>query len=269
MICLRMNNAPIVFVDSGIGGLPYLEWLKNEMPKENFVYLADSLNFPYGTKDKKQVINIMLNIFNCLKEKYNPKAAVIACNTATVISLETLRKKFSFPIVGVVPAVKPAAKLSKKKRIGLMATNITINDKYTEKLIDDFASNCDVFRYSGTKIIDFIEKNLFKAETDKKKDVLQPAIDFFRQNDVDTIILGCTHFLLMEDELKELLGCDITVVDSREGVGRQIVRVLEKKDLLSDKKEKEDVFILTGEKSDKNLMESYKWITEKYGLCEA
>ncbi len=261
-----MNNSPLAFLDSGIGGLPYLEWLKERLPQESFVYLADNLNFPYGTKSKEQLVKIMSDTMNFLYRKYNPKAAVIACNTASVISLASLREEFRFPIIGVVPAVKPAAFMSRKKRIGLMASNRTIEDSYTENLINEHASDCAVFRYAGTEIIDFIENKLCTATTEEATEIIRPAVDFFINNDVDILVLGCTHFLFLEKQLQSLLGDGISIIDSREGVGNQIIRVLGNNDLLSAEK-MDDYFILTGTEKNREKIKNYNWISEKYGLC--
>lgn len=266
IICLAMNRSPVVFIDSGIGGLPYLEWLKSRLPEESFIYLADNENFPFGTKSRDQIIRIMNNTMNFLNNDYKPKAAVIACNTASVISLANLRLNFSFPIIGVVPAIKPAAFLSEKKRIGLMASNRTIEDEYTENLINEHADGCTVFRYAGTKIIDFIENRLNGSVPQDKVEILQPAADYFKKNDVDIVVLGCTHFLFLEMEIQNAFGSEIKIVDSREGVGKQIIRILSGKNLLSDKKDK-DLFILTGKSENNIIHENYKWISEKYGLC--
>ncbi|MBI9105517.1 MAG: glutamate racemase [Spirochaetales bacterium] len=260
-----MNRAPIVFIDSGIGGLPYLEWIKKRLPEESFVYVADNENFPYGMKTKDTLKKIMYSLIKRITDKYNPKAVVIACNTASVISLSFLRENFSMPIIGVVPAVKPAAIISEKKRIGLMASNSTIEDSYTEKLIEDHASDCIVCRYAGSEIIDFIENNLYGSKRDDISNVIQPAVDFFIENDVDNVVLGCTHFLFLEDYLKEKLG-KIKLVDSRDGVGNQIIRILRKHSLLSDRKNN-DFFIITGEPDNLSNKENYNWISEKYGLC--
>ena len=260
-----MNKSPIIFIDSGIGGLPYLEWLKNRLPDESFVYLADNKNFPFGTKTKEALIRIMTESMEMLTREYNPKAAVIACNTASVISLPSLRERFSYPIVGVVPAIKPAALLSMKKRIGLMASNRTIEDSYTENLINDFASDCEVYKLIGTDIIDFIENSLYKSTEAEKSAVLKPAVEFFKKADVDIVVLGCTHFLFLENELGTMLGDEISLIDSRDGVGNQIIRILNQNGILSSEKNM-DYFILTGsEKSGK--MANYSWISEKYGLC--
>ena len=261
-----INNNPVLFIDSGIGGLPYLDWLKVRKPEESFVYFADNENFPFGTKSRAEIIGIMRSTTAAAVKKYNPKAAVIACNTATVASLDSLRGDFDFPIIGVVPAVKPAAFLSRNKKIGLMASNRTIEDEYTEKLISDFASDCEVHRWAGTDIIDFIENRLYGASEDEKVEILQPAVEFFKSCGVDNLVLGCTHFLLLETELKRMFGDEVDIIDSRDGVVRQIIRVLTDRNLLADRKG-EDYFILTGSARKGGLLENYTWISEKYGLC--
>ncbi len=260
-----MNKQPVVIIDSGIGGLPYMEWIKSRLPDENFVYIADNKNFPFGTKTRDDLIRIMTETMSWAVDKFRPKAAVIACNTASVVSLAALRSNFSFPIIGVVPAVKPAAFMTAKKRIGLMASNRTIDDEYTEKLITDFASQCVVARFAGTEIINFIENELQAAAEAQITAVLKPAADFFKKSDVDSVVLGCTHFLFLEDEIRNNFGDGIRIIDSREGVGRQVIKVLTEKGLLSDEK-KTDYFHITG-LSDEEKISRYGWVLNKYGLC--
>ncbi|MDC7227153.1 MAG: glutamate racemase [Spirochaetales bacterium] len=261
-----MNNSPLLFIDSGIGGLPYLEWLKKRMPEESFVYIADNKNFPFGTKNRNELINIMVATIAEAEEQYSPKAAVLACNTASVVSLDVLRNNFNFPFIGVVPAIKPAAFTTKNKRIGLMASNRTIEDEYTERLIKDFASDCEVFKLAAGEIIDFIENRLYNSDQDEIRAVIAPAVKYFKDNEVDIVVLGCTHFLFLEKELQEELGGNVMIIDSRDGVGRQIMRVLEDKDLKSGRKT-DDKFILTGNKESNEKIRNYTWISEKYGLC--
>ena len=261
-----MSENPIIFIDSGIGGLPYLSWIKEKLPDESFIYIADRENFPYGIKEKAQLLEILMQLIFRIDNKYKPKMAVIACNTASVISLSHLRKNFSIPFVGVVPAIKPAALKSDKKRIGLMASNRTIEDEYTGNLIEKFASECLVFRFAGTEIIDFIENSLYKSSESEIERILTPAVNFFKENNVDKVVLGCTHFIFLENILKKMLGKNVELVDSREGVGKQIIRVIEENGLKSVRKNK-DLFIITGEENRISENKNYNWISEKYGLC--
>ena len=264
--CSEMNNQPVVFIDSGIGGLPYLSWVSRRLPDESFVYAADNKHFPYGTRSRAEILDIVTGLFGSLYHAYKPKMAVVACNTASVISLAHLRAAFDIPFIGVVPAVKPAALSSGSKRIGLMATSRTIEDEYTAALIKDFASDCEIFRFGGTDIIDFIENNLHNSGSDVIRSIIKPAADFFIESNVDKVVLGCTHFIFLERELRAMLGDKIELIDSREGVGRQIIRVIDENNLRSQFKSR-DIFILTESSRAKDRIENYKWIAEKHGLC--
>lgn len=267
IIFSAMDNRPVAFIDSGVGGLPYLKWVKQHLPLEKFIYIADNANFPYGPRDREELQLLLEGLVQRLVEKHDPKLIVIACNTASVTALAYLRDKFSMPFVGTVPAVKTAALKTVNKKIGLMATDRTLNDVYTEALIRDHASECEIFRYSGTEIIDFIEKRLYEASEDEKEKVLRPAIEFFSENNADKIVLGCTHFLLMETELRKYACGSIEIIDSREGVGNQIIRVLKNNDLLSQMKTGEDLFILTDRSGTSEKIRNSTWILEEYGLC--
>ena len=147
---------------------------------------------------------------------------------ATVTALGALRERFpSVPFVGTVPAIKLAAAVSPKKRIGLLATRQTVENPYTDKLIADFASDCYIVRRGDPDLIDFVEKKLFTATQEERAAAVAPAVSFFKQHDTDTIILGCTHFIHMADDIQKAAGSSVRVVDSRDGVVNQTMRVLE------------------------------------------
>ena len=216
----------ITFFDSGIGGIPYLIHLKNIKPYFNYVYVADNANFPYGIKPGEVIKEIVLSSIGRLIEKTIPDVIVIACNTATVVTLPYLREKFDVPFVGVVPAVKPAASMSENKRIGLFATNKTVSDSYTDNLISQFAGNCEVYKYADSNIVSFIENKMFESDEKEILEFLKPAANYFIEKDVDHVVLGCTHFLFINDMLENLFPEKIKTIDSREGVSRQILQVL-------------------------------------------
>ena len=140
-----MNCIDFAFLDSGTGGIPYMLALKKLLPRAKCVYLGDTAHFPYGQKSNQEVTACASEVIETIVRTWNPKAVVIACNTISVTSLEPLRKLFpDLPIVGTVPAVKLAAAVTKNKRIGLLATNATVNHPYCKKLADDFAGDCIV-----------------------------------------------------------------------------------------------------------------------------
>lgn len=219
------------FLDSGTGGIPYMLLLKEKSPQSTCVYLGDTIHFPYGEKSIQQVTDSASVAIKSMMQKWNPRCIVIACNTISVTALENLRKLFPhLPIVGTVPAVRLAAKVTRNKKIGLLATNATINHPYCKKLIEDYASDCQVFVRGDPDLVAFIEHRLFTASDDEKMAAVCPAVDFFCERDCDTIILGCTHFTHLAREIENSFAQKswkkIFVVDSREGVSNQALRVL-------------------------------------------
>ena len=250
------------FYDSGIGGLPYLEWLKKHTTGCSFRYLAESAHFPFGTKTEPEIKSIVAESIGRFIESEHPDLIVIACNTASVTALELLRQKYSIPFVGVVPAIKPAATISRKKSIGLFATNKTVSQLYTKNLIDTFASGCTVSKFAMPEIVAFVEKNIFTATEDEIIRIITPAADFFKHEGVDTVILGCTHFVYLEDTFKKVLGSTISVIDSREGVGNRAISLLEKIKSHADDG-KGDMFFVT---SIEKMPGNYKSISSRYGL---
>ncbi len=200
--------------------------LKEKVPQATCVYLGDTARFPYGQKTPKEVIDAASEAVDLIQKKWSPKTLIVACNTISVTALDGLRARFpSLPIVGTVPAIKLAAKVTKNKRIGLLATNATVNHPYSQKLIEDFASDCAVFKRGDPDLIEFIEKKLFTASREERLAAVRPAVDWFASNNCDTIILGCTHFTHIADDIKAAAGDGVFVIDSREGVANQALRV--------------------------------------------
>ena len=214
------------FLDSGTGGIPYMLSLKEKVPNATCVYLGDTAHFPYGQKTQKEVVAAASKAVELIQKKWSPKTLIVACNTISVTALDDLRARFpSLPIVGTVPAIKLAAKVTANKRVGLLATNATVRHPYSQKLIDDFASDCAVFKRGDPDLIDFIEKKLFTASAAERLAAVRPAVDYFAANDCDTIILGCTHFTHIADDIQAAAGDKVRVIDSREGVANQALRV--------------------------------------------
>lgn len=214
-----------LFVDSGTGGLPYMLELLKKAPGAECVYVGDTANFPYGEKSLSHIEQCATLMIEKAINRFAPDVIVIACNTISVAALASLRSRFTVPFVGTVPAIKLASKVSKKRCIGLLATRHTVEDPYTLDLINRFAADCTVIKRGDAKLISFIEHNLFRATYEQKCDAVREAVDFFTANGTDTIVLACTHFLHLVKEFEDVAGSAITVVDSREGVARQALRV--------------------------------------------
>lgn len=267
------SRIDIAFLDSGTGGIPYMLYLKQKAPSVKCVYLGDTANFPYGEKSPEQIIKCSTKAVELLINKFSPKIIVVACNTISVTALDSFRKTFpNIPFVGTVPAIKLASSLSKKRRIGLLATRQSVNHPYTQQLIADFSSDCYVAKRGDPELINFIEKNLFTATQDEITNAIMPAINFFKAEDVDTIILGCTHFLHISEQIAKLAGLEITVVDSREGVAKQALRVLNEKSSLSKTKDSpainteqiaDKTFFVT---SESNSKEEYQILSKNLNL---
>jgi len=224
---LATADQPIGFVDSGIGGLPYLERARELLPGERFVYLADRQNFPYGVRSPGAIRDIVMNAVSELVDTVRPKMVVVACNTASVVSLAELRQRFSIPFVVVVPAIKPAGAAAPGGRIGVLATERTVEDPYVTELVREFAPNSGLVLVPAGGLVEIIESRLTVVARDEITDALRRSVEELMAKWVDVVVLGCTHFLHVRSELCELLGEKIPVLDSVEGVARQVVRVCE------------------------------------------
>jgi glutamate racemase len=222
------NTGQVAFFDSGIGGLPYLNWVRNAFPGISCSYLADRENFPYGQKSINELVSLIIATMERYIKAVNPSLVVVACNTASVTSLQALRDHFDVPFVGVVPAIKPAAALSRRRSIGLLATRRTVEDPYTDNLVRLFADGYLVERFAGVDIVNFVENRLLDAEPDEVERVVEPAVRFFREKNIDTLVLGCTHFLHIRETLVKAFGPEIEIVDSLEGVGKQVIRLIDR-----------------------------------------
>ena len=218
-------SVDFAFIDSGTGGLPYMKYLTEHYPSSSCIYVADAKNFPYGEKTQQQVTDCALALCKVVIERFNPKVIVVACNTMSVTALMELRKNFPIPFIGTVPAIKLAAKVTKNKRIGLLATQRSVTSPYTANLIKDFASDCAVFSRGDGKLISFIEQNLTNPNEEEKLNACKNAVEFFKENDCDTIILGCTHFIHVANQIQKLAGPEVQVIDSRDGVVRQALKM--------------------------------------------
>nr|WP_318710933.1 glutamate racemase [uncultured Treponema sp.] len=225
------NVIDFAFLDSGTGGIPYMLLLKEKSPESRCVYLGDTVHFPYGEKSFEEIVRCSSEAIDNIVKNWNPRAVIIACNTISVTALDELRKLHpDLPIIGTVPAIKLAAKVSLNKKIGFLATNASVNHKYSEKLIEDFASDCTVFKRGDPELIDFIEHKLFTASKEEKIEAVMPAVEYFNSNGCDTIILGCTHFTHMAREIEEAFASKswkkVFVVDSRDGVSNHALDVI-------------------------------------------
>ncbi|MEQ4901305.1 glutamate racemase [Proteus vulgaris] len=218
---LTANPTVLVF-DSGVGGLSVYREIREKLPDAHYIYVFDNEAFPYGEKSQEFIIDRVVHIISAVAEKHDLAAIVIACNTASTVSLPALRAKFTdIPIVGVVPAIKPAAKLTCNGVVGLLATRATVKRPYTHELIERFATDCKVHSLGSAELVELAEKKLHgeSVSLDELRKVLAPWLKM--KEPPDTVVLGCTHFPLLADELLSILPDGTRIIDSGAAIARR------------------------------------------------
>ncbi|MDR1240113.1 MAG: glutamate racemase [Treponema sp.] len=224
-----MDTRPLLFLDSGIGGIPYCRDFQLRNPGEPLIYLADRAHFPYGKRRREELARIVPALIEALLEKADPKIAVIACNTATVSVLKIVREKFPrISFVGTVPAVKPAVLDSRSGVVGVLGTGRTIGDPYTGELARKYRRDCRIRGIAAPELVEFIERRYGSAGEDEKREMALTYVNKFRAAGADAIVLGCTHFLFLLDEFRREAAPDIRVYDSLEGISRRIESLLDR-----------------------------------------
>ena len=220
-------DAPILFFDSGVGGLSVVAPARALLPTAPFVYAADSAGFPYGTKSETEIAARVPALLGRLVERYRPRLVVIACNTASTIALSVVRAALDVPVVGTVPAIKPAALLSRTRVIGVLGTDATVRQPYVDRLSAEFAADCTVIRHGSAELVALAEAKLRGEPIDP--DAVRAAIaGLFAAPDgdrIDTVVLACTHFPLLETELAAAAPRPVAFVDGSAGIARRIVHL--------------------------------------------
>jgi glutamate racemase len=243
-----MENRPIIFIDSGVGGLPYLGSFHDLDDQESLLYVADRRNFPYGPKPKELLVTLLVDLVGRLRSAFDPKLLVVACNTASVSALDELRKASpDLPFVGTVPAVKPAVLSSKTRCIGVLATERTVADPYTENLAHQYGKDCRVLGIGAPELVEFVEYRYLTSEKAEQFEVIQPYVDRFRRVGADAIVLGCTHFLFLTELFSQAAAPDLRVYDSLDGVAHRIHALLSDRSLLAHGSSGAPRFFVTGQ----------------------
>ena len=218
-------NAPILFFDSGVGGLSVLRPTRELLPNAPIVYAADSAGFPYGTKSEAEIASRVPALLGRLVERFHPRLVVIACNTACTIALDHVRSALDLPVVGTVPAIKPAAEMTKTGVIGVLGTLATVRQPYVDRLVEQFASDKVVLRHGTAELVELAEAKLAGEPLDPAafKRVLAGLFDQPGGDRIDTIVLSSTHFPMVEDELRAASPRDIQFVHGGPGIARRLV----------------------------------------------
>jgi glutamate racemase len=226
-----MSGAPspvILAADSGLGGLTIVAEIRKALPRARFAYLCDNAFFPYGTRPDAELLAHFLGVMNRAIDRAHPDLIVTACNTISTICLPQLRAATSIPVVGVVPAIKPAAQQSMRKIIGLLATPATVNRPYTDDLIQRYAADCTVLRIGSAELVEMAEAKLLgqPVDADRLARILAPFFDRPAEAQPDVVVLACTHFPLLRAELQGAGPADVAWIDSGSAVARRVADVL-------------------------------------------
>jgi len=220
-----MHDAqPLLLLDTGVGGLSILGPIRKLLPNAPIILALDQAGFPYGQKSEAELAARVPALLGRLAEHVDARLAVIACNTASVIALDPVRSALAIPIVGTVPAIKPAAAISKSRVIGVLGTAGTVRQPYVDNLSREFASDCTVIRYGTHDLVELAESKL-RGRPTRAEDYRVVLDGLFNQpggGDIDTIVLACTHFPLVEHELAEAAGRPITFVHGGDGIARRV-----------------------------------------------
>lgn len=236
------KNSPIGFFDSGVGGTSIWKEMIKLLPNEDTIYLADSANAPYGKKSKEQIISFSEKNVNFLLDQ-GCKMIVVACNTATTNAISFLRKKYDIPFIGIEPAIKPAALLTKTNSVGILATQGTLSSDLFVETSNRFAADIDVFEQEGKGLVELIEGN--NIDSDEMDKLLLRYLEPMKNKHIDYLILGCTHYPYLIPKIKEIVGEKVSIIDSGFAVSRQIKKVLENKNLLNLSKTQGDYQFFT------------------------
>ena len=215
--------APILIFDSGVGGLSVLAPTRALLPNVPIVYAADSAGFPYGIRSDSELAARVPAILGRMVERFRPRLAVIACNTASTIALDHVRAALDLPVVGTVPAIKPAAERSRSRVIGVLGTEATVRQPYVDDLTARFAADCTVLRHGSSELVALAEAKLGGAPIDPAAiaAAVRPLLDQPGGERMDTLVLACTHFPLLAEELAVALP-GVEFVDGAPGIARRI-----------------------------------------------
>lgn len=241
-----MRNEAIGFLDSGVGGLSVVKEMMKKLPNEKIIFIGDSIRNPYGEESKETVIQYSKELSHFLLKK-NIKMLVLACNTVTAAALEILKKELDIPVIGVInPGSQSAIKTTRNGEIAVIGTVGTIRSSEHQKMIKKLNPQAHVHNLAVPKFVEIVEKNDLKSE--HAKDIVQHELKGLKNTDMDTLVLGCTHYPLLVDLIGDYLGEEVSLIDPSIATIELIQAYLEKNDLLNENNEdsKEAIFYTTG-----------------------
>jgi glutamate racemase len=245
-------NAPVGVMDSGVGGLSVLKHLTRQLPHEHFTYFADSAHAPYGNKSATEIQERCFTVANKLIGQ-GAKALVVACNTATAAAISAMRERYHLPIIGMEPAVKPAAAASKNGIIGVLATTGTLKSAQFAALLEHYGQGVQVVTQACVGLVECIEQG--QLDTSQTLTLLQQYCQPLMAAGADTIVLGCTHYPFVKKHIQAIVGPEVTLIDTGAAVAKRLNQVLEQKQMLNVATEAGDfVFLTSGTEETQRVM---------------
>jgi glutamate racemase len=225
------NNNPIGIFDSGVGGISIWKEIHELLPNESTIYLADSINAPYGQKCKQEIIDLCFKNTELLIKK-NCKLIVVACNTATTNAIKQLRAKYEIPFIGIEPAIKPAAINSKTKSIGILATKGTLSSELFHDTTELYSDNIKITEQVGVGLVELIESG--NIDSPEMTSLLNKYLTAMISYNIDYLVLGCSHYPFLIPKIKKMIPNNISIIDSGKAVAKQVQNILDKQKCLSE-----------------------------------
>lgn len=256
-----MKNRPIGFLDSGVGGLTVVKEVMYQLPNETIYYIGDSARNPYGPRPMEEVSKFTHQLANFLVSK-GIKLLVVACNTATVAALHTLQKELPVPVIGVIESgSKAAIKETKNHRVGVIGTEGTIESNEYEMQMLNNTKQTEVYSVACPRFVSIVEKNDF--ESLRAKEIVQEELASFKNTDIDTLVLGCTHYPLLQPIIQNFFGYDVKLIDPGLETAKTVKKYLTSLDLLNqDQQTKKKHLLYTTGSAEKFEEIAYNWLNE-------
>ncbi|MGG3572820.1 glutamate racemase [Bacillus gobiensis] len=241
-------DQPIGVIDSGVGGLTVAREMIRQLPNEEIIYLGDTNRCPYGPRKKEEVLAYTWEMTQYLVKNYNIKMLVIACNTATAIAHEQISKSIEIPVVGVIePGARTAIKVTKNLNIGVIGTENTIKSGAYEEALHSLNSKLKVKNVACPMLVPFVESGIFLEKT--ADEVVKASLSPFKRSEIDTLILGCTHYPILKETIQKVMGEAVSIISSGDETAREVSTILSYKGLLNQSKAlKAHQFFTTGDR---------------------
>lgn len=223
-----MSKRRVLLFDSGMGGLTVASAVRAQLPDDELYYAADNAAFPYGAWKEPELVQRIVHVVGALIAEVRPHVVVIACNTASTLAMIDLRRAFALPFVGTVPAIKPAGAMTKSNIIGVLATPGTVAREYTHNLVHTYAYHCDVILHGAPRLAQLAESKL-KGHAVSDAELRAEVLPVFREKGgrrTDVVVLGCTHYPLLLEEIRSVAPWEVTYLDPAPAIARRVEDVL-------------------------------------------